>query len=59
VSTEGIRYIFGSTHNVATPTPAFKSCVLGNVAQDAATQAFYNNVFKLYNAGHAALCFGA
>jgi hypothetical protein len=49
VNTEGIRYIFGSTHNVTTPTPAFESFVLGNVPQDAATQAFYNNVFKLYN----------
>src|SRR5580704_11818258 len=49
VNTEGIRYIFGSTHNVTTPTPSFESFVLGNVPQDAATQAFYTNVFKLYN----------
>jgi hypothetical protein len=49
VNTEGIRYIFGSTHNVTTPTPSFESFVLGNVPQDAAKQAFYTNVFKLYN----------
>jgi hypothetical protein len=49
VNTEGIRYIFGSTHSVTTPTPAFESFVLGNVPQDAATQAFYSNAFKLYN----------
>jgi Carboxypeptidase regulatory-like domain/TonB-dependent Receptor Plug Domain len=47
---EGIRYIFGSIHNVTAPTPAFESFVLGNIPQDAATLAFYNNVFKLYNA---------
>jgi hypothetical protein len=50
VNTEGIRYIFGSVHNVTVPTPAFEAFVLGNVPKDAATQAFYNNVFKLYNA---------
>jgi hypothetical protein len=50
VNTEGLRYIFGSTHKVVTPTPAFESFVLGNIPQDAATQAFYRNVFKLYNA---------
>jgi hypothetical protein len=50
VNTEGIRYIFGSTHAVTTPTPAFETFVLGNIPQDAATQAFYNNAFKLYNA---------
>ncbi|MGH9683048.1 MAG: carboxypeptidase regulatory-like domain-containing protein [Candidatus Acidiferrales bacterium] len=50
VNTEGIRYIFGSTHNVTLMTPAFQSYVLGNVPQDAATQAFYKNIFGLYNA---------
>jgi len=50
VNTEGIRYIFGSIHNVTVPTPAFETFVLGRVAQNAATQAFYQNAFKLYNA---------
>jgi hypothetical protein len=50
VNTEGIRYIFGSIHNVTVPTPAFETFVLGSVPQDAATQAFYSNAFKLYNA---------
>ena len=50
VNTEGIRYIFGSIHHVSVPTPAFESFVLGNVPQDGSTQAFYSNVFKLYNA---------
>ena len=49
VNTEGIRYIFGAIQNVSVPTPAFQSFVLGNVPGDAATQAFYANVFKLYN----------
>ncbi|HEY0703975.1 MAG TPA: carboxypeptidase regulatory-like domain-containing protein [Candidatus Acidoferrales bacterium] len=49
VNTEGIRYIFGSIQNVRVPTPAFQSYVLGNVPQDLNTQAFYQNVFKLYN----------
>jgi hypothetical protein len=48
-NTEGIRYIFGSIHDVSVPTPAFESFVLGNIPKDAATQSFYNNVFKLYN----------
>jgi hypothetical protein len=50
VNTEGIRYIFGSIHHVSVPTPAFENFVLGNIPRDAGTQAFYNNVFKLYNA---------
>jgi Carboxypeptidase regulatory-like domain len=50
VNTEGIRYIFGSIQNVSVPTPAFESFVQGNVPADPATQAFYSNVFKLYNA---------
>lgn len=50
LNTEGIRYIFGSIHDVTLPTPAFQSFVLGNVPQDAATQAFYQNIFSLYNA---------
>jgi carboxypeptidase family protein len=49
VNTEGIRYIFGAIQSVSVPTPAFQSFVLGNVPSDAATQAFYANVFKLYN----------
>jgi len=49
VNTEGIRYIFGSIHTPSAPTPAFQSYVLGNVPQDAATQAFYTNAFKLWN----------
>jgi hypothetical protein len=49
VNTEGIRYIFGSIQNVSVPTPAFESFVQGNVPGDAATQAFYANIFKLYN----------
>src|ERR1700733_2857884 len=50
VNTEGIRYIFGSIQNVSVPTPAFESFVQGNVPGDPATQAFYANIFKLYNA---------
>ena len=49
VNTEGIRYIFGSGHNVLFPTQAFETFVQGNVPQDAATQAFYTNAFNLYN----------
>jgi len=49
VNTEGIRYIFGSIQNVSVPTPAFESFVQGNVPGDQATQAFYANIFKLYN----------
>lgn len=49
VNTEGIRYIFGSIHRVFVPTPAFQSFALGNIPQDAATQAFYRNTFKLWN----------
>src|SRR5271155_4411025 len=50
VNTEGIRYIFGSIQNVSVPTPAFETFVQGNVPADPATQAFYSNIFKLYNA---------
>ena len=49
MNTEGIRYIFGSVHDVTLMTPAFQSYVLGNVPQDAATQGFYTNAFGLYN----------
>jgi hypothetical protein len=49
VNTEGIRYIFGAIQSVSVPTPAFQNFVMGNVPSDAATQAFYANVFKLYN----------
>ncbi len=50
LNTEGIRYIFGAVHTPSAPTPAFQSYVLGNIPQDAATQAFYKNAFALYNA---------
>jgi hypothetical protein len=50
VNNEGIRYIFGSVKPVTTPTPAFEAYTLANIPQDPATQAFYQNVFKLYNA---------
>jgi hypothetical protein len=49
LNNEGIRYIFGSIHSASAPTPEFENYVLGNVPQDAATQAFYQNIFKLYN----------
>src|SRR6202161_1678882 len=49
VNTEGIRYIFGSVHDVTLMTPAFQSYTLANVPQDAATQVFYTNAFGLYN----------
>ncbi len=49
VNTEGIRYIFGSIHTPSAPTSAFESFVQGNVPGDAATQAFYQNAFNLYN----------
>jgi Carboxypeptidase regulatory-like domain len=54
MNTEGIRYIFGSTHSVAAPTAAFENYVLGNLpaivpaARLPQTVAFYQNVFKLY-----------
>ena len=50
LNTEGIRYIFGSIHTPSAPTADFEKYVLGNVPQDAATQAFYNNAFSLWNA---------
>jgi hypothetical protein len=50
LNTEGIRYIFGAVKPVTTPTPAFESYTLANISQDAATQAFYQNMFKLWNA---------
>jgi hypothetical protein len=50
VNTEGIRYIFGSVKPATVPTPEFQSYVMGNIPQDAATQAFYQNLFKLWNA---------
>ena len=49
LNNEGIRYIFGSIHPAIIPTPAFQSYVLGHIPQDAATQAFYQNAFKLWN----------
>jgi hypothetical protein len=50
VNTEGIRYIFGAVRSTTVPTPAFQAATLANIPQDAATQAFYQNIFKLYNA---------
>jgi hypothetical protein len=50
VDYEAVQYIFGSVSTTFTPTPAFESYVLGNIPKDAATQAFYQNVFNLYNA---------
>jgi hypothetical protein len=50
VNTEGIRYIFGSVKPVTTPTAAFETYTSANIPQDAATQAFYQNLFKLWNA---------
>ncbi len=50
VNTEGIRYIFGSVKPVTVPTPAFETYTLGNIPQDAVTQGFYQNLFKLWNA---------
>ncbi|MGB9434523.1 MAG: carboxypeptidase regulatory-like domain-containing protein [Candidatus Acidiferrum sp.] len=49
LNTEGIRYIFGSIHSASAPTPEFQNYVLGNIPQSAATQAFYQDIFKLYN----------
>ncbi len=49
LNNEGIRYIFGSIHSASAPTPEFENYVLGSIPQDAATQAFYQNIFKLYN----------
>src|SRR5215467_12121980 len=50
VNTEGIRSIFGSVKPATVPTPEFQSYVMGNIPQDAATQAFYQILFKLWNA---------
>jgi|HubBroStandDraft_1064217.scaffolds.fasta_scaffold05548_3 hypothetical protein len=54
VNTEGIRYIFGSVHTPVLMTPAFQNYVLSNISSspffNAATPAFYNNAFSLYNA---------
>jgi hypothetical protein len=55
VNTEGIRYIFGATRTTFTPTPAFETYVMGNIPKDAATQAFYNNVFNLYKGAPGAV----
>jgi hypothetical protein len=50
VNTEGIRYIFGSNASTTTPTADFENYILGNIPQDANTQAFYSNMFdNLYN----------
>jgi hypothetical protein len=50
VNTEGIRYIFGSIHDVTVPTTDFENYVNTNIAsQGAAVQGFYSNLFNLYN----------
>jgi hypothetical protein len=50
LNTEGIRYIFGATKPVTTPTLAFENYTLGNIAtKGAPTIAFYQNAFKLWN----------
>ncbi len=51
VNTEGIRYIFGAVNPVTTPTLAFEDFTLANIAaKGAPTIAFYQNLFKLWNA---------
>jgi hypothetical protein len=47
VDTEGARYIFGTSQSVNVPTPALEAFTLANVP--ASAQAFYQNVFNLYN----------
>ncbi len=47
VDTEGTRYIFGTSQSVNVPTPAFEAFTLANIP--ATAQAFYTNVFNLYN----------
>jgi hypothetical protein len=47
VDTEGTRYIFGTSQTVNVPTPALQAFTLANVP--ASAQAFYTNVFNLYN----------
>jgi hypothetical protein len=48
-NTEGLRYIFATVNHATVPTPAFQAATLANVPQDSATQAFYSNLFGLYN----------
>jgi hypothetical protein len=51
LNTEGIRYILASVKPVTVPTIDFENFVLGNVApQGTAVTAFYQNIFKQYNA---------
>jgi hypothetical protein len=47
VDTEGARYIFGTSQSVNVPTPALEAYTLAHVP--ASAQAFYQNVFNLYN----------
>jgi hypothetical protein len=47
VDTEGTRYIFGTSQTVNVPTPTLQAFTLANVP--ASAQAFYTNVFNLYN----------
>jgi hypothetical protein len=47
VDTEGARYIFGTSQSVNVPTPELEAYTLAHVP--AAAQAFYQNVFNLYN----------
>ena len=46
---EGIRYIFGVVNHTTVPTQAFETATLASIPQDAGTQAFYNNMFSLWN----------
>jgi hypothetical protein len=56
MNTEGIRYIFGAVKPVTTPSPEFENYVLANLPANAPagqlqqTAAFYQNLFKLWNA---------
>jgi hypothetical protein len=50
LNTEGIRYILAGTKNVTLMTPDFQNYVNSQIPTDQATQAFYTNVFSLYNA---------
>jgi hypothetical protein len=48
VNTEGLRYALPSSTIVSLPTTAFENYILGNVP--AASQPYYQDLFKLYNA---------
>jgi Carboxypeptidase regulatory-like domain/TonB-dependent Receptor Plug Domain len=48
-NTEGLRYSLGAGTDAGYPSTAFENYVLSTIPQDATTQAFYNNIFSLYN----------